>query len=298
MNNRWKPYLWAFIYVALLLLMLTPFNFVAMSLLLVPLLSLFVLLDVKRFAVVLIALCGIPFLLLQSVGLFTLILTLFFAIPAVVMGTLYKKEKSAMMVLTSGIITVLGVMVAGFAISGLLGFNIGQSVSGLVEETMKALPSVYDTVMPEGYAQDLAGFIIQLIPLYMILGSFYFVSIGHTVTRRLLLRQGIVLPKLPPFRNWMLPKALVFYYLIAMVLNIFISPDDESTLSVVLVNMIPLLNIAFSIQAFSFLCFVADLKKWNKFWLVLGLAAVLFFPPLSLLGVFDTAFPIRQRLKN
>ncbi|MFD2615285.1 DUF2232 domain-containing protein [Paenibacillus gansuensis] len=299
MGNRIKPYLWAVLYLALLLLMLTPFNFLALSVLLVPLLILSVTLDAKRFSLCLAALCVLPFVFLQSLGLITLVLTLFFAVPAVVMGSLYKKQKSAIAVTTSGILTVLGVMVAGFAVSGLLGFDFGRTLADLVEETMKNLPDASKAMLPRDYIDQLSDLIIQLIPLYMIAGSFYFVTIGHTLTRRILKRQNVELPKVRPFKDWMLPRSLVFYYLVGMIANLFIPADDHnSTMAVILINLMPLLNFAFCVQAFSFLCFVADLKKWNKVWLVLGLAAVIFFPPLSLLGVFDTAFPIRQRLKN
>jgi uncharacterized protein YybS (DUF2232 family) len=223
----------------------------------------------------------------------------FFVVPAVVMGTLYLRKKTALAVITAGIMTVLAELVAGFALSALLGINMNAEMASMVQDAINNLPAVYQDMLPANYAQDLSRLIIDMIPIYMIISAFYFVMIAHMLTRRVLRnRSNIALPKMKPMREWMLPRALVFYYLIALVLNMFIDTDQDTAMNMILVNLIPLLNIAFSVQAFCFLCFIVYQKGWNRGLLVLAAVAVLFLPPLSLLGVFDTAFPIRQRFKN
>jgi uncharacterized protein YybS (DUF2232 family) len=298
LGNNKKQIGWAIMYLVLMVMMLTPLNFIALSLLIVPLLALFMTTEGKKLVLYYVVLAIVPFVWLGATGLFTLMVTLFFLVPALMMGRLYKQKKPAIAVLTAGILTMLIEFLFIYGISASFGLNMTHVLVTAVEETINTLPSTYKEILPEGYSQNIAAVVVKLIPLYMIVSSFYFVSLSHTLTRRWMGKQGIVLPKLNPIREWMLPKSLVFYYLISLVIDMFVAPDPESTLAMILMNLIPLLNIAFCIQAFSFICFVAHKKKWNKFIVFIGLVLVIFFPPLSLLGVFDTAFPIRQRFKN
>jgi uncharacterized protein YybS (DUF2232 family) len=99
----------------------------------------------------------------------------------------------------------------------------------------------------------------------------------------------------------MLPKSFIWIYVIALVLEMF-AKDTKSTVFTLVLNLLPLLSTAFAIQAIAFLFFVAHAKGWNKVLPILGIVLLLVFPPafflLSLLGVFDVAFPVRDRIKT
>jgi len=83
--------------------------------------------------------------------------------------------------------------------------------------------------------------------------------------------------------------------------ELFVPVDPDSFVSTIVVNIVPLLMLAFVVQGVSFLFFLGNAKR--KMWIPwLGVVAVILFNPLfmpfSLLGVFDTAFPIRDRFRT
>jgi uncharacterized protein YybS (DUF2232 family) len=126
--------------------------------------------------------------------------------------------------------------------------------------------------------------------------------VSHGISRWLLNKTGEGIPGLRPMREWMLQKSLVWIYLVVFVLDLFVNPASISLISTLLMNAMPLLMLAFAIQAICFLFFVAHTNKWKPILPIVAIILVCFMPPLfivySLLGVFDVAFPIRERFKK
>ena len=50
---------------------------------------------------------------------------------------------------------------------------------------------------------------------------------------------------MPPARDWRLPRIMVTYYLIVIVLQLFVPLGDQSFMGVALLNLLPLLRFAF-----------------------------------------------------
>jgi len=73
-----------------------------------------------------------------------------------------------------------------------------------------------------------------------------------------------------------------------------IPQDAEGFAYVAILNLLPLLRFAFVVQTIGFFFFLADQKRWPRAIPLLIAVPVLLFPPLSLIGVLDVAFPIRK----
>lgn len=58
----------------------------------------------------------------------------------------------------------------------------------------------------------------------------------------------------------------------------------------------PLLQFLFMVQTASFFFFVAYHRRWNPVFPVLLLVALLFIPPLRIVGILDIAFPLRDMI--
>jgi uncharacterized protein YybS (DUF2232 family) len=102
-------------------------------------------------------------------------------------------------------------------------------------------------------------------------------------------------PRFTRAREWRLPRLLVILYLISYVIELFSSTaTSDSYFAVALMNLVPLLSFVFAFQAVGFFYFLAHQRGWNKAVPVLIAIPVLLIPPLSLIGVLDTAFPIRK----
>jgi uncharacterized protein YybS (DUF2232 family) len=143
---------------------------------------------------------------------------------------------------------------------------------------------------------------VQMLPYFLILFSCYYAIVTYWISRKLLTGMGEQLPRLAPMKSWMLPRSLVWYYFIALLLDLVVTKSPDSAIATVLANLIPILMIAFSIQAIGFLFFMIEHRRWSKGWPIAGMVLMVIFPPiqyiLSFLGVFDVAFQLRKRISD
>lgn len=286
--------------VMLLSLMAPLLNFITIFLLLVPVLVLYVRLGTKAFLIHYLASLGIvyvlvSFLLVGWIGALLVSISLFLLPPVIQMGNLYKKRAPARSVLNAGAITLLVELLISLVVAQLFGLNpVGEMKRFMIESFNMYSPSMRSLMGVD--IDTMVQVSVQLLPLYMISFSILYVAISHTVTRRILVRSGESVPAFRPVKDWMLPKSFIWIYIIALVIEMF-ARDMQSTMFIIVLNLLPLLSTAFAIQAISLLFFIAHTKGWNKTLPVVGIVLVLLFTPLfSLVGVFDVAFPIRDRI--
>jgi len=224
-------------------------------------------------------------------------------VPGIVLGEAYRRRKTARAAITAGVVGYLAMYLILILVATMLGFNLTSEIAASTRETVDRF--MVDSAREMITEETMQGFIdlyVMLIPLILIASSTLLTAITHTVSRRIANRtKGLSIPSLPPVRDWRLPRSFVWYYLIALFAELFVPVDRESFLSTVVVNLVPLFMFAFVVQGLSFLFFLGHekRKKWIPW---VGLIAVVLLNPLtmpfSLLGVFDTAFPIRDRFRR
>jgi len=301
---------WSLIHIALLLMVFTPLGLIGASLLMTPIVVQSVKLKPGVFSMVFagnVILTGLAAALLgwAGAGFVAMLLALFFLIPSLVMRMMYKRQTAAHSVLIAGVVTILAQLLLLLLILYSFGYNVTTYVKQGLTESMTMAESVMNMNIPQESIDTLIRTVSQTIPLYLILFSVFYVVVTHAVSRYALQKSGETIAGLKPMREWKLPKSLVWYYLIALLAS-FIVTDPDSVISVMLLNLIPLLMLAFAVQAASLLFFAADVKQWSRSWIivlliVLGMV-ILVIPPLlqiiALIGVFDVAFPLRDRLKK
>lgn len=302
LKRKGRIYLWSFAYLLVLLSFITPVMVLTVSFTLVPMLYLYVKLGWKRFAIHALVIHLIVFLLVWKFAVIIFAVSAFFMIPTIVMGNLYRRGAGARTVVTAGIVTMIAELLLALLISTTMGFDLNETMKNSVHDTLDLMPESLRDQISNSMVDDLIDIAIQMIPLYMIGAAFYFVSIGHTLSRRLLNATGERILSMPPVREWRLPKSLVWYYLIAIVLELFVNLKSNSLLTSVMINMYPLLMVAFSIQAIGLMFYIAYVKRWNLALPIVSIVLLVFIPPLmnllSIVGVFDVAFPIRERLNK
>lgn len=294
-----RPLVWSGLYVLVLLSVMTPLSVLTVHFLMVPGLVLYMIVDRKAFVFYY---AGVLFLVALAAGYYAvpvILASLLFMIPAVVMGTLYKKKTPARSAITAGILTLLAEFVLILILVSVWGPNVVGLAKQFFEESLNSVPPALLQNMPEDFLDTVITMMTRMIPLYLISLSFYFVVISHVLGRLILNAMNVEVPRMRPIKEWMLPKSLVWYYLAALFLDMFVAPDPESLLVMILWNLIPVLTFAFVVQAISFLFYVADIKSWNKALPVIGIIMSFLLPSIvSLLGVFDVAFKIRQSLQK
>ncbi|MDF2714855.1 MAG: hypothetical protein K0R28_1780 [Paenibacillus sp.] len=303
--------LWSLILVVLLLLIFTPLVMVAISLAMIPVVYLFVKLDAKRFVLYYVMSLLVVYALTAAFGAGILgtaasIFSLFLLIPSIVIGIMYRRKASARSVITGGSVALLAQLLLFLLLLTLFGVRVTDEMREFVRSSLDTFPSEFKQMLPANLIDQVIEMMIQLLPLYLIGLSFYYSVVTHWLARKVLIRSGESIPGMKPAKEWLLPKSFVWYYLIALVLSFIFTEVNGSMIAMVLLNVIPLLMFAFAIQAFGFFFFVADARGWARAvpvtLVIVSMLLMPFLPGfmqlLTLLGLFDVAFPIRGRLKK
>lgn len=300
-NRSWQGIIWSAVLIVSLLSLMTPFIIFTCSFLMVPVLMLYVKSSTKRFVVSYVLSLLVVYILTQWIGLYLITISLFMLPPVLIMGNLYKRKAAARSVLTAGMVTIIAESLLSLLVGFAVGLNPVAKFKQFMIDSIATMPQSIQEILPKD--QDwYVGFIVQVIPLYLICVALFLALVTHGVTRWFLNKTGEGIPGLRPMREWMLQKSLVWIYLVAFVLDLFTTPDSSSLISTLLMNAMPLLMLIFAVQAIGFLFYVAHANKWKPILPIVGIIILVFMPPLflvySLLGVFDVAFPIRERFKK
>jgi uncharacterized protein YybS (DUF2232 family) len=242
---------------------------------------------------------GAMLLIFREFALPLLIVAAFFLIPGAMMGELYRRDSPARTVLAAGVLTIVGELLFGLLLSYAFQFDPIRELQRMLWDNYHAMPSIMKEQITEDIMDASIRMFLQMIPLFMIASGVYYAVISHVIGHRVLKQYGVPARGFPPVRQWMLPKSLVFYYLIAMFLDLFVPKSYDSIMTTILLNGIPVLTAAFIVQAISFLLFLSHTKRrWATALPVIGIVAAPFLPSVvSLLGVMDVAFPLRKRIQ-
>ncbi|WP_435168089.1 DUF2232 domain-containing protein [Paenibacillus glycanilyticus] len=290
-----KAVLWSGASLLLILSLAVPvFNMLTIMLLMVPYVILYTTLSTRSFLLHLVPVWIIAAVIL---GPSVLIIALFFLIPAMVMGQMYRKKASAPLILRRTTLTILFCLLAELLIfEGVLKQSFIDQIGEFVRSLVADLDSEH--VLPKewnsDYTESIIKIMIQSIPQAIILISFVYAVITQYFARKALATSIEDIPTMPKAKDWMLPRIMVFYYLVVYILQMFADSTSSSFYSVALMNVVPLMRYAFTIQAIGFFFYIAHQRRWNKAVPVIIAIPLLIFPPLSLIGVLDAAFPIRK----
>nr|WP_240762557.1 DUF2232 domain-containing protein [Paenibacillus thalictri] len=302
-SSSWRIVGWNVLFIVLLLSMGTPFGLITTGFIMIPLLYMYVRTNIKLFAAHYAVALILVYILTGLVfpgwfGALLLAIALFFLPPVIQMGNLYKKKAPARSVMTVGAVTLLCELLLSLVISYGFGFNWVEKMKQFMRESLDTLPASLKGMIPMD-ADLVVQLTAQMLPLYMIGFSLFYAVFTHWLARKALVRSGEMIPAFRPVREWMLPRSFVWYYLVALIMEYFVK-DPNSILFTILINLVPILSFAFALQGIALLFFIAYRKKWNKALPIIGIILFIVFPPtyflLSLLGLFDVAFPLRDRL--
>ncbi len=296
MKTGFKPVLWSLAALVLLLGLIVPLlNVLLMLFLMVPYVVLYATLPLRSFALHLLPVWIIAFLV---GGPATLIVGLFFLIPAMVMGHLYKKQAPASRVVrTVGVVILAQLMLELLVFELFLDISLIRELGSVVRDTVAGLTE--QNLMPAEWNSDYTEVMIRMmvnsIPVVFIMIAAGFTAVTQYIARRAVKwTAGLDVPRFARAYEWRLPRVLVMIYLIVYIIEMFSSGAGESFFAVAVMNLVPLLSYVFAFQAVGFFFFLAHHRGWNPAVPVLIAIPVILFPPLSLIGVLDTAFPIRK----
>ena len=109
----------------------------------------------------------------------------------------------------------------------------------------------------------------------------------------------MIVPKFKAFKDLRLPKAILWYYLIILVIDLFIRPESGTGLYVICLNFSIILCMLLMLQGVSLVYYVFDMYRLSKFLKVLVVIMILpLYSLFVMLGILDLGFDIRKFVKG
>jgi uncharacterized protein YybS (DUF2232 family) len=294
--NLRQSLLWSALLMIELLTLVTPINFITITLIMIPMLMLYLKLDLKQFSLVYVSSLFVLFVILSGSGLgFLLIMYSLFFVPATVtMGQLYKKGASVRTVLVMAIL----VLIAEILLLLLMGHSMGMDPIGnfklLLTNNVSIMPETLRKLVTADYVEK----ITWMLPFFLLVFAAFYVLFTHAITRRLLKKSTSPLPGLPPMREWRLPKSMVWYFIAVLMIGLWITNQSDLYFQMIVYNLLPLFMVLFAAQAVGLLYAFVYYKQWSLFIPYLAIVLSLLPPVLyiiCLLGIMDILMPLRQR---
>lgn len=240
-------------------------------------------------------------------GLILVFTAIIFGSSGIVVGELFKRQKSAFIVLLGGSLAYIANLIIFFVFSIII-FDLNPIivVQELMIESVKTAETMLTTIGqdPSPQLAPFMEFIDQLIflaPSIIISTGVFYALLIQLVAIAVLKRIGEKVTRFKPFREWAFPKSFLWYYLVTSIL-ILIGLEEGTTLYIVVWNLFPLLEIAMTLQGLAVIFYYSHVKEYTKA-IPIGLVVVTFIIPnllyiYRILGIIDLGFEVRKRIKN
>src|SRR5699024_1951353 len=149
--------------------------------------------------------------------------------------------------------------------------NIFDDLILVIDEMMATLNSITSHLQLETDVESRLDLIEEqmrqfpdLLPSTLVTMPIIFALITQWVSYKVINRLNRENYSFPPFKQLNFPPAIIWLYLLALIVSFVGGADQGSTLGIVIVNAMALLSILLIIQGFSFIFFIADYKKIHK----------------------------------
>lgn len=233
-------------------------------------------------------------------GIMSLVFALAYAAFGAVVGISIKEKKSWLLTFGSASIAFLIAVVIDYVLTiFVLGINV-------VEVTFKRLNAMYDVVgevgkqqgvLPENYDKLIADslrIMEMTTPSYVIIAVFITTFIVIQINYYALKKWKIDVPKFPTFSHLRLPKSIMWYYLIVLIMTMTMELQEGSYLSLVVANAMLLLRTLLFLQGISVVYYFLNRFKGKLIYKILAtILAIPFTHLVTLIGLIDLGFNIR-----
>ncbi|HFK1497664.1 hypothetical protein OA45_01761 [Bacillus sp. UMTAT18] len=236
-----------------------------------------------------------------------LVKTTMFGLIGIVLGYMYKKQKKPVEILMAGTLAYLiGIMLIYVASIKFFNIDLMKQMQNMFNESMTQSEKIVTAAgMPISKEQKelFAQFndVLQtLFPSLLVMVSVCFswitVMISSSVLRKL---KHDVIPW-PKFKDIQLPKSIVWYYVIFILLSTFIKVEPTSYLHMVFSNLYVIFALLLVLQGLTFIAFLAHSKGFTKGVPIISFIACMFipmlFPLVTILGIIDLGISLRSKI--
>lgn len=225
------------------------------------------------------------------------------------MGVFYSRRQPGQAIITGALIYLFSFLIY-FVVSVQL-FQV--DILGVAKESIdQIMPMVESTLKQSGASdQDIAkqlkqfrelqGTALNSLPVALLIFVTLMSFVNHWFVRPLIKRFVPDMPALKKFKDMRLPKSMVWYYLLTLLLML-IQPEKGSFLSLVQTSAFQILFILVLIQGFSFIFYYCHEKNISKVVPIFAVVLTILFPPIGvivrIIGIADIGFDLREKVKT
>ncbi|MGH0599973.1 YybS family protein [Bacillus mycoides] len=236
-----------------------------------------------------------------------LVKTTMFGLIGIVLGYMYKKRKKPVETLMAGTLAYLiGIMLIYVASIKFFNIDLMKQMQNMFNESMAQSEKIVTAAgMPISKEQKelFAQFndVLQtLFPSLLVMVSVCFswitVMISGSVLRKL---KHDVIPW-PKFKDIQLPKSIIWYYVIFILLSTFIKVEPTSYLHMVFSNLYVIFSLLLVLQGLTFIAFIAHSKGFTRGVPIISFIVCMFipmmFPLVTILGIIDLGISLRSKI--
>lgn len=238
-------------------------------------------------------------------GILVAPIALILATAGFVIGDGLRLKKSKVYLFISTSVALLVTFAVEYLISlRLFEFDLIQDSLTMMKESYAAsLEFVESTTgqnpLTEEALANMFEMVEMTIPASVTLAMLFLSIIFITANFPLLKRFGIDVPKFAAFKNLRLPRAVLWYYLIVLSINLFVRPETGTTLYMVMLNISMILWVLLTIQGLAFIFYVLDVCGSPPFLKVFtAFIAIPLYSFVILIGILDLGFNMREYVNN
>ncbi|WP_324657662.1 YybS family protein [Bacillus altitudinis] len=225
------------------------------------------------------------------------------------MGVFYSRRQPGQAIITGALIYLFSFLIY-FVVSVQL-FQV--DILGVAKESIdQIMPMVESTLKQSGasdqqIAKQLKQFremqdtALNSLPVALLIFVTLMSFVNHWFVRPLIKRFVPDMPALKKFKDMRLPKSMVWYYLLTLLLML-IQPEKGSFLSLVQTSAFQILFILVLIQGFSFIFYYCHEKNISKVVPIFAVVLTILFPPIGvivrIIGIADIGFDLREKVKT
>jgi uncharacterized protein YybS (DUF2232 family) len=233
-------------------------------------------------------------------------LALAYGTTGAVIGYLMQKQKNMGVLFIAGTLVFLINLIIIYVTSIVL-FEVDM-ITEMIELMRESLNVSADLLKNFGNAQDSEKLLEQfnnglnliktLIPTLFVLSSFFIVFIMQLVSFPIIKRFGVKVEKWKSFKEISLPKSLLYYFLLTLLLSMFMNPEEGTFWYMAIINLTYILQFLMVLQGYTFMFYYFDKKGISKaISITIGIVAFLipiFLYIIGILGIIDLGFDLRK----
>ena len=233
-------------------------------------------------------------------------LTLAYGTTGVVIGYLIQKQKNMGVLFITGSLVFLINLIIMYVASIVL-FKVDM-ITEMIDMMRESLNVSADLLKNFGNPQDSEKVLEQfnnglnliktLIPTLFVLSSFFIVFIMQLTSFPIIKRFGVKVEKWKSFKEISLPKSLLYYFLLTLLVSMLMNPEEGTFWYMAIINMTYILQFLIILQGYTFIFYYFDKKGFSKA-ISITIAIVSFLIPIFLyivgiLGIIDLGFDLRK----